>query len=88
MAVHATTYLHDPVLDRMARDISQGRARPFGAPPRSEGDTVWLGVVDGQGRAVSVSQSLRQAWGSGVAVGDFGLLAVSGSRWMRRPPTR
>jgi len=74
MAVHATTYLHDPVLDRMARDISLGRARPFGAPARPEGDTIWLGVIDGQGRAVSVIQSLRQAWGSGVVVGDFGLL--------------
>jgi len=74
MAVHATTYLHAPVLDRLARDISQGRARPFGAPVQPEGDTIWLGVIDGQGRVVSVIQSLRQAWGSGVVVGDFGLL--------------
>lgn len=74
MAVHATTYLHDPVLDRLARDISPGRARPFASPPSPEGDTAWLGVVDGEGRAVSVIQSLRQAWGSGVVVGDFGLI--------------
>lgn len=74
MAVHATTYLADPLLDRMARDISASRARPFGPPAAPEGDTVWLGVVDGQGRTVSVIQSLRQAWGSGVTVGDFGLL--------------
>lgn len=73
MAVHATTYLADPVLDRMARDIDPRRIRPWGMPA-SEGDTVWLGVIDGQGRAVSVIQSLRQAWGSGVVVGDFQLL--------------
>jgi gamma-glutamyltranspeptidase/glutathione hydrolase len=74
MAVHATTYLADPLLDRMAREISPSRARPFGPPISAEGDTVWLGVVDGQGRTVSVIQSLRQAWGSGLPVGDFGLL--------------
>jgi gamma-glutamyltranspeptidase len=73
MAVHATTYLADPVLDRMARDISAKGIRAWGGPA-AEGDTVWLGVIDGQGRAVSVIQSLRQAWGSGVVVGDFGLI--------------
>jgi len=74
MAVHATTYLADSVLDKMACEISATRARPFGAPVSAAGDTVWLGVMDGQGRAVSVIQSLRQAWGSGVVVGDFGLI--------------
>lgn len=74
MTVHATTYIEGPVLDRMARGIGLGRALPFAPPPTPEGDTIWLGVIDGQGRAVSVIQSLRQAWGSGVVVGDFGLL--------------
>ena len=74
MTVHAATYLADPVLRRMAREIDPGRAGPFGAPSQAEGDTAWLGVIDGQGRAVSVIQSLRQAWGAGLAVGEFGLL--------------
>ena len=74
MAVHAATYLADPVLNRMARALDLERAQPFGSPPAPEGDTIWLGVIDGQGRAVSVIQSLRQAWGSGVVVGEFGLL--------------
>jgi len=73
MAVHATTYVAEPVLDRMVREISPRGIRPFGGPP-NEGDTVWLGVIDGEGRAVSVIQSLRQAWGSGVVVGDFQLI--------------
>jgi gamma-glutamyltranspeptidase len=73
MAVHATTYVADPVLDRMAREIAPRGTRPFGGPA-TEGDTVWLGVIDEQGRAVSVIQSLRQAWGSGVVVGDFQLI--------------
>jgi len=74
MSVHATTYIEGPVLDRLARGIGLGRAQPFAPLPTPEGDTIWLGVIDGQGRAVSVIQSLRQAWGSGVVVGDFGLL--------------
>jgi gamma-glutamyltranspeptidase/glutathione hydrolase len=73
MAVHATTYVADPVLDRMAREISPKTARPWGGWAK-DGDTVWLGVIDAQGRAVSVIQSLRQAWGSGVVVGDFQLI--------------
>ena len=74
MSIHAGTYIEGPVLDRMARGIALGRAQPFALSQTAEGDTVWLGVMDGQGRAVSVIQSLRQAWGSGVVVGDFGLL--------------
>jgi len=70
MAVHATTYVVDSVLDRMVREINPKGIRPWGGPAAG-GDTVWLGVIDGQGRAVSVIQSLRQAWGSGLVVGDF-----------------
>ncbi len=73
MAVHASTYIADPVLDRMAREINPRASRAWDLPLK-EGDTVWVGVIDGQGRAVIVIQSLRQAWGSGVVVGDFGLL--------------
>jgi len=73
MAVHATTYIADPVLDRMAREINPRAIRAWDLS-HSDGDTVWLGVIDGQGRAVSVIQSLRQAWGSGMVVGDFNLL--------------
>ena len=74
MAVHASTYLAAPVLAKLARTIDPRRARPFPLPATPEGDTVWLGVMDGQGRAVSVIQSLRQAWGTGLVVGEFGLL--------------
>lgn len=38
------------------------------------GDTVWLGVVDEQGHAVSLIQSIYFDFGSGVIAGDTGIL--------------
>lgn len=73
MSVHATTYLSDHLLDRMAGEIDPARARPD-ARMAMEGDTVWLGVVDGQGRAVSCIQSLFHAFGSGVALPKTGIV--------------
>lgn len=73
MTVHATTYLAEGMLDRLAAAIDRRRALPWpdaGAPA----DTVWLGVIDGQGRAVSFIQSLAAAYGSGVVLADTGIL--------------
>jgi gamma-glutamyltranspeptidase/glutathione hydrolase len=67
MSVHATTYLSEHVLDRMAADIRMDKAAPW-PQAGAEGDTVWLGVMDGAGRAVSVIQSLMHPFGSGVTV--------------------
>ncbi|WP_081176135.1 gamma-glutamyltransferase family protein [Rhizobium rhizosphaerae] len=38
------------------------------------GDTAFLGAVDGEGRCAGVLQSIYFDWGSGVVVGDTGLL--------------
>ena len=73
MSVHATTYLSDPLLDRMAADIDPARAAPWGVPAAGA-EAVWLGVVDGQGRAVSYTQGLCQPFGSGVASPATGIL--------------
>jgi Gamma-glutamyltransferase len=77
MSVHATTYLSDHLLDRMAADIDPRHARP-GVHALAEGDTAWLGVIDGQGRAVSTIQSLFHAFGSGL------VLPRSGIAWHNR----
>lgn len=73
MSVHATTYLTDPMLDALAEEIDPALAAPW--PQRGmDGDTVWLGVIDGQGRAVSYIQSLFHAFGSGVTLPSTGLV--------------
>lgn len=73
MSVHATTYLSDHLLDRMAGEIDPARAAPWPFPPR-EGDTAWVGIIDGQGRAVSYIQSLFHAFGSGLVLPRTGIV--------------
>ena len=73
MSVHATTYLTDHLLENMAADIDPARAAPWPHAP-ADGDTVWLGVVDGQGRAVSYIQSLFHPFGSGVVSPQTGIV--------------
>jgi gamma-glutamyltranspeptidase/glutathione hydrolase len=41
-----------------------------GGPPS---DTIWMGVVDGEGRAVSMIQSLYHEYGSGVVLEETGI---------------
>ena len=60
-------------LDREAAAISRERAQPWPAPP-GEGDTVWMGVIDREGRAVSYIQSLYWEWGSGCVLPGTGIL--------------
>jgi len=73
MSIHATTYLTDGILDGMAAGIDRHHASalPGAGHP---GDTVWLGVIDGQGRAVSLIQSLFHAFGSGVTLAETGIV--------------
>ncbi len=73
MTIHSTTYLSEPLLDRLAASIAPRRALPWtrGGDP---GDTVWIGVTDAQGRAVSFIQSLCHPFGSGVLLPETGIL--------------
>jgi len=59
-------------LDRLASEIDGRRA--LGWPlAESGGDTVWLGVIDGRGQAVSMIQSTYFEFGSGVVLGETGV---------------
>ena len=49
------------------------QALPWPQPP-SSGDTIWLGVIDEQGRAVSYIQSLFHEFGSGVTLPETGIV--------------
>ncbi|MGH8705707.1 MAG: gamma-glutamyltransferase, partial [Burkholderiales bacterium] len=50
-----------------ASEVDMKRARPWGAVSQP-GGTVWMGVVDGAGRAASFIQSLYHEFGSGVVL--------------------
>jgi len=66
-------WLSDSRLADKARAIDRERALPWPHRFRT-GDTVFFGAVDGEGRSASVLQSLYFDWGSGVVVGDTGIL--------------
>jgi gamma-glutamyltranspeptidase/glutathione hydrolase len=66
--------LLDPVrLESKAAAIQPDRALPWPHVYR-HGDTSLLAAVDSEGRAVSLLQSIYFDWGSGVVVGDTGIL--------------
>jgi len=68
-----TSYLKGAALAQMAQHVNSVTALPWPAPAPG-GDTVWLGVIDGQGRAVSLIQSIYWEFGSGVVLQDTGVL--------------
>jgi gamma-glutamyltranspeptidase/glutathione hydrolase len=65
--------LEPGLLGQLAAAIDPTHAGAPGQPP-APGDTVWFGVVDAQGRAVSVIQSIYHEFGSGVVAGDTGVV--------------
>jgi len=69
--------LDDDALDAMAARIEPESALPWphDAVP---GDTVWIGAVDGDGRAVSFIHSIYWEFGSGL------VLENSGIQWQNR----
>ncbi len=72
MGQEAQTFLEDDALDRLAATIDRARALPWPHVAKP-GDTVWLGVIDGQGRAVSMIQSVYFEFGSGLVLPETGI---------------
>jgi len=72
MTVDAQSLLAPANLDRLAGGIARDRAAPWGQgkPPS---DTIWMGVVDGEGRAVSFIQSVYHEFGAGIVLGSSGI---------------
>jgi gamma-glutamyltranspeptidase/glutathione hydrolase len=77
MSIEAQSLLASANLAELAANINPGKATPWGATTQP-GDTVWLGVIDGEGRAVSFIQSIYHEFGSGV------VLTESGINWQNR----
>lgn len=57
-----------------AARIDMRRAAPAAIPLDPNGDTIWLGVVDARGTAVSMIQSVYHDFGSGIVAGNTGVL--------------
>ncbi|SAI60515.1 gamma-glutamyltranspeptidase [Bordetella ansorpii] len=64
-------------LDEMAAHVRPGMAGAW-AGGKGPGDTVWMGVIDANGVAVSFIQSIYHEFGSGV------VLEHSGLQWQNR----
>jgi gamma-glutamyltranspeptidase len=77
MNVDAASFLAPMKVKELAAAVDRRRAAPWGAG-RTPADTVWMGAVDGEGRAVSFIQSLYHEYGSGV------VLKQSGINWQNR----
>ena len=59
---------------RLAARIDMRRAAPIRATEVAAGDTTYFCTADGDGNAVSGVQSINSGFGSGVTVGDTGIL--------------
>lgn len=65
--------LSGAALDRVAGQLDMARAQPW--PHRFQpGDTAYIGTTDAAGNSVSMLQTLYYDWGSGIMVGDTGVL--------------
>ena len=73
MTADAAAMLAADNLDALAGSIDRARAAPW-PHPSGGSDTIWLGVIDGEGRAVSFIQSLFHEFGSGIVVPGTGLV--------------
>ncbi|UDF04926.1 gamma-glutamyltransferase family protein [Asticcacaulis sp. AND118] len=60
-------------LDALARKIDREQALPWPHLPQ-QGDTVWFGAVDAEGRAVSAIQSTYFEFGSGIVLPQTGII--------------
>jgi gamma-glutamyltranspeptidase/glutathione hydrolase len=77
MKVGVESLLGPSRLDALANEISLAAALPWGGVSRT-GDTVWIGVIDADGLAVSFIQSIYHEFGSGV------VLPTTGINWQNR----
>ena len=73
MKVDAQSFLELAAVRALAANIDRRKAAPWGAG-KGPADTVWMGVIDGAGRAVTFIQSTYHEYGSGVVLKDSGIV--------------
>jgi gamma-glutamyltranspeptidase/glutathione hydrolase len=69
----AASYLTDAAVAELAAGIDLARARPWPEAKPDAGDTVWMGAIDSEGRAVSFIQSTYWEFGSGLVLPRTGV---------------
>jgi gamma-glutamyltranspeptidase/glutathione hydrolase len=67
-------FLGEDAIAREAAAIDLGSAAPWPARTPAEGDTIWMGAIDSEGRAVSFIQSTYWEFGSGLMLPGTGVL--------------
>jgi gamma-glutamyltranspeptidase/glutathione hydrolase len=72
MSVDPASFLAPRAIDELAAKIDRDRAAPWGGG-KGPADTVWMGVIDAEGRAVSFIQSVYHEFGSGVVLKSTGV---------------
>lgn len=65
--------LSDSYLDQQAKKVSMSAAMPWPYVYKN-GDTVYLAAVDSKGNCASMLTTVYYDWGSGIQVGDTGML--------------
>jgi len=73
MRADPDAFLQPARLDAMAARIDPARTAGW-AGGQGPGDTVWMGAIDGDGVAVSFIQSIYHEFGSGVVLGESGIV--------------
>jgi gamma-glutamyltranspeptidase/glutathione hydrolase len=77
MTVDPQSLLAPAQIEALASRVDRLRAAPW-TLSTAPADTVWMGVIDGAGRAVSFIQSLYHEYGAGI------VLRESGVNWQNR----
>ncbi|WP_147195490.1 gamma-glutamyltransferase family protein [Pantoea sp. CCBC3-3-1] len=72
MTEQMQSLLDSDLLARLASEIDDRHAAPWGSG-KGPGDTVWMGVMDSSGLAVSFIQSIYHEFGSGVVLPGTGI---------------
>jgi gamma-glutamyltranspeptidase/glutathione hydrolase len=72
MEIDPQSCLTGAFLDELAANVRHDAALPWGKG-RGPGDTIWMGVIDGAGRAVSFIQSIYHEFGSGIVLPETGI---------------
>jgi oxamate amidohydrolase len=73
MTIDPQALLSREALSELAGQVDRAKALPWGTRTKP-GDTIWMGVIDRTGLAVSFIQSTYHEFGSGIVVGDTGIV--------------